>query len=69
MINLNHIQVIYGLLELGCMRRLRSIYDPVFKDIIKVSRAFKTAQPAINALLQAKLEEAEKKVLIAVGYT
>jgi sensor histidine kinase regulating citrate/malate metabolism len=33
----------------------------VFKDIMKVSKALKTAQPAVNALLQAKMEAAEKK--------
>lgn len=58
---LNHIQVIYGLLELKEYEEAKKYLDPVFKDIIKVSRALKTAQPAINALLQAKLEVAEKK--------
>jgi sensor histidine kinase regulating citrate/malate metabolism len=33
----------------------------VFKDIMKVNKALKTAQPAVNALLQAKLEVAEQK--------
>lgn len=57
---LNHIQVIYGLLELKEYEEAKNYLDPVFKDIVKVSRALKTAQPAVNALLQAKLEVAEK---------
>jgi sensor histidine kinase regulating citrate/malate metabolism len=57
---LNHIQVIYGLLELKEYDEAKKYLDPVFKDIIKVSKALKTAQPAVNALLQAKLEVSEK---------
>ena len=58
---LNHIQVIYGLLELKEYEEAKNYLDPVFKDIVKLSRALKTAQPAVNALMQAKLEVAEKK--------
>lgn len=56
---LNHIQVIYGLMELREYEEARKYLDPVFKDIVKVSKALKTAQPAVNALLQAKMEVAE----------
>jgi sensor histidine kinase regulating citrate/malate metabolism len=58
---LNHFQVIYGLMELGEYEEAKGYIDPVFKDIMKVSKALKTAQPAVNALLQAKIEAAEKK--------
>lgn len=58
---MNHLQVIYGLLELGEYEDAREYMAPVFKDIIKVTRALKTSQPAVNALLQAKMESAEKK--------
>ncbi len=58
---LNHFQVIYGLMELGEYEEAKGYIDPVFKDIMKVSKALKTAQPAVNALLQAKIETAEKK--------
>jgi len=58
---LNHFQVIYGLMELGEYEEAKKYIDPVFKDIMKVSKALKTAQPAVNALLQAKIEAAEKK--------
>ena len=58
---LNHFQVIYGLMELEEYEEAKNYLDPLFKDILKVSKALKTAQPAVNALLQAKLEVAEKK--------
>jgi sensor histidine kinase regulating citrate/malate metabolism len=58
---LNHFQVIYGLMEIGEYEEAKGYIDPVFKDIMKVSKALKTAQPAVNALLQAKIEAAEKK--------
>lgn len=58
---LNHFQVIYGLMELGDYEEAKSYLDPVFKDIMKVSKALKTSQPAVNALLQAKMKVAEQK--------
>jgi len=58
---LNHLQVIYGLLELEEYEEAKKYIQPVFKDIMKVSKALKTKQPAVNALLQAKMETAEKE--------
>jgi sensor histidine kinase regulating citrate/malate metabolism len=58
---LNHFQVIYGLMDLQEYEEAKNYIDPLFKDILKVSKALKTAQPAVNALLQAKMEVAEKK--------
>jgi sensor histidine kinase regulating citrate/malate metabolism len=58
---LNHFQVVYGLLELGEYEEAQKYINPVFKDLMKVSKALKTAQPAVNALLQAKIEAAEQK--------
>jgi len=58
---LNHIQVIYGLLELEEYEEAKKYIAPVFKDIMKLSKALKTKQPAVNALLQAKMEAAEKE--------
>jgi sensor histidine kinase regulating citrate/malate metabolism len=57
---LNHFQVIYGLMELEEYDEAKKYIDPVFKDIMKVSKALKTSLPAVNALLQAKIEVAEK---------
>lgn len=58
---LNHLQVIYGLMELEEYEEAKKYMQPVFKDIMKVSKALKTKQPAVNALLQAKMEAAEKE--------
>ncbi len=58
---LNHIQVIYGLLELEEYEEAKKYMAPVFKDIMKLSKALKTKQPAVNALLQAKMEAAQKE--------
>lgn len=58
---LNQIQIVYGLLELGEYEEARDYLRPVFKDIMKVNRALRTAQPAVNALLQAKMDEAEQQ--------
>lgn len=58
---LNQLQIVYGLLELEEYTEARDYLDPVFKDIMKVNRALKTSQPAVNALLQAKMDEAESQ--------
>lgn len=58
---LNHMQVIYGLMELEEYGEAKKYMQPVFKDIMKVSKALKTKQPAVNALLQAKMEAVEKE--------
>lgn len=58
---LNHMQVVYGLMELEEYQEARNYLQPVFKDIMKLSKALKTSQPAVNALLQAKIEAAEKE--------
>lgn len=58
---LNQIQIVHGLLELGEYESARDYLRPVFKDIMKVNRALKTAQPAVNALLQAKMEAAQQQ--------
>ena len=58
---LNQIQVVYGLLDMDEYEDAKTYMHSVFKEITKVSRALKTAQPAINALLQAKLQVAERQ--------
>lgn len=55
---LNQLQIVYGLLELEEYEEARDYLNPVFKDIMKVNRALKTAQPAVNALLSAKMDTA-----------
>lgn len=58
---LNQLQVVYGLMELEEYEEARKYLEPFCKDIMKVSKALKTAQPAVNALLQAKIEMAERR--------
>lgn len=57
---LNHFQVVYGLMELEEYEEAKKYLSPVFKDILKLGKALKTSKPAVNALLQAKLSEAEQ---------
>lgn len=58
---LNHLQVVYGLLELEEYQELKTYLAPVYKGIMKTGKALKTSKPALNALLRAKMEEAESK--------
>ncbi len=58
---LNHLQVVYGLLELEEYEDLKKYLTPVYKGIMKTGKALKTSKPALNALLKAKMEEAESK--------
>lgn len=56
----NHIQVIYTLTELDDRASALEYMDRVYGDIQKVGRALKTASPAVNALLAAKLADCEE---------
>lgn len=58
---LNQIQIVHGLLELDEFEEAKNYLQPVFRDIMKVNRALKTSQPAVNALLRAKMEAAEQQ--------
>ncbi len=58
---LNHLQVVYGMMELEEYDELHSYLMPVYKDMMKTGKALKTAKPALNALLKAKMGEAESK--------
>ncbi|MCY6957243.1 sensor histidine kinase [Clostridium brassicae] len=58
---MNHLQVVYSLMELEEYNEAQGYIDKVFKDIQKVNKALKTLNPAVNALLQAKLLYAEKR--------
>lgn len=58
---LNHLQVVYGMMELNEYEELHNYLEPVYKDMLKTGKALKTSKPAINALLKAKMGEAEGK--------
>ncbi|MFD3158060.1 sensor histidine kinase [Haloimpatiens sp. FM7330] len=58
---MNHLQVVYSLIEMDEYDEAKDYIDKVFNDIQKVNKALKTSNPAVNALLQAKLLYAEKR--------
>jgi sensor histidine kinase regulating citrate/malate metabolism len=58
---LNNMQIVYGMLELNEYEELHRFLEPMYKDIMKISKALKTSSPAVNALLMAKMSEADKK--------
>lgn len=58
---LNHIQVIYGLMELEEFEEAKHYIEPVYEDLLKVGKALKTSHPAINALLQAKMQKGQNE--------
>lgn len=61
---LNHLQVVYSLIELNEYTEASNYIETVYKDIIKVNKSLKTSNAAINALLQAKLVDCENKDIL-----
>lgn len=60
---LNHLQVVYGLMELGEYEEMNSYLKKIYKEVLKTGKAIKTSKPAINALLAAKSAEAETNAI------
>lgn len=58
---LNHMQVVYGMAELEEYGELRDYLESIYRDMMKVGKALRTSIPAVNALLMAKMGEAEAK--------
>lgn len=58
---LNHIQVLYSLMELEEYEETTTYLNHLYGDIIKVGNRIKTKSVSVNALLQAKSNEAEKR--------
>lgn len=58
---MNHLQVVYGLIEMSEYGEATDYIEKVFNDIQKVSAVLKTGNPAVNALLQAKVLFCEKR--------
>jgi sensor histidine kinase regulating citrate/malate metabolism len=54
---MNHLQVVFGLIDMGETGDAREYIERVYGDIQRVGQALKTAIPAVNALLAAKLSE------------
>ncbi len=57
---MNHLQVIYSLLELNEPKEAINYIERVHTDLNKVGKILKTAHPAINALIAAKANDAEE---------
>ncbi len=58
---MNHLQVVYGLMEMEDYKDATDYIEKVFNDIQKVNQVLRTANPAVNALLQAKILYGEKR--------
>ena len=57
----NHLQVVFGLIEMGEYKEAQDYIERVYGDVQLVSRALKTASPAVNALLAAKAADCEER--------
>jgi len=58
---MNHLQVVYSLMEMKEYDEAQEYIDKVYNDIQRVNQALRTSNPAINALLQAKRIYGEKR--------
>lgn len=58
---LNHLQILYSLVEMKEYEEVASYLHTLYGDIGNLSKNIKTVHPAINALLQAKSYDAQKK--------
>ena len=57
---LNHLQVVFSLIEMEEYREASDYIEKIYGDMQSVSRAMRTDNPAINALLRAKLAACEE---------
>ena len=58
---MNHLQVVYGLMEMDEYDDAKDYIEKVFNDIQKVNKILKTSNSAVNALLEAKVLYSEKR--------
>lgn len=58
---INHLQVVYSLLQLDEHREAEEYLRRVYEDIRQVGRLLRTENPAVNALLAAKSVQAEQR--------
>ena len=58
---MNHLQVVYSLIEMNESGEAMEYMDRVYGDMQRVSRMLRTACPAVNALIQAKVVEARER--------
>lgn len=55
---MNHLQVVYSLIEMNEPGEAMAYMDRIYGDMQRVSNMLRTACPAVNALIQAKVVEA-----------
>ena len=58
---MNHLQVVFSLLELGDAQEAMTYVESVYGDIKKTGSVLKTAIPAVNALIAAKRQDCEER--------
>ena len=58
---MNHLQVVYSLIEMNEPGEAMEYMDKIYGDMQRVSRMLRTACPAVNALIQAKVVEANER--------
>lgn len=58
---MNHIQVVYSLIEMNEPAEAIAYMDRIYEDMQRVNRMLRTACPAVNALIQAKVVEAKQR--------
>jgi len=58
---MNHLQVVYSLIEMNEPGEAMNYMDRIYGDMQRVSRMLRTACPAVNALIQAKVVEASER--------
>lgn len=58
---LNHLQVVYSLIEMNEHKEASVYIEKVYQDIQKINNVMKTSKTPINALLQAKVADCENK--------
>ncbi len=58
---MNHLQVVYSLIEMQESAEALDYIERVHGDLQRVGRTMRTASPAVNALLQAKVADCERR--------
>jgi len=58
---MNNLQVVYSLIEMDEYSNAKEYIEKVYDDIQKVSNVLRTSNPAINALLEAKSLDCERR--------
>ncbi|NLB90862.1 MAG: GHKL domain-containing protein [Clostridiales bacterium] len=58
---LNHLQAVYGLIEMEEYEEANDYIENVYGNIRSVSQMLRTANPSVNALLHVKLAQLEEK--------